>query len=69
MSLDVLPFVPGKAMAVREVARILRPGGRFAFTTWEQLTHPRAALTTPPYPQGRHRRALGGDMPISISPQ
>jgi ubiquinone/menaquinone biosynthesis C-methylase UbiE len=40
MSLDVLPFVPGKAAAVREVARILRPGGRFAFTTWEQLTHP-----------------------------
>jgi SAM-dependent methyltransferase len=40
MSLDVLPFVPGKAAAIREVARILRPGGRFAFTTWEQLTHP-----------------------------
>ncbi len=40
MSLDVLPFVPGKAAAVREVARILRPGGRFAFTTWEQLTYP-----------------------------
>jgi ubiquinone/menaquinone biosynthesis C-methylase UbiE len=40
MSLDVLPFVPGKAAAVREVARILRPGGRFAFTTWEQHTHP-----------------------------
>ena len=38
-SLDVLPFVPDKAAAVREVARILRPGGRFAFTTWEQLTH------------------------------
>jgi SAM-dependent methyltransferase len=40
MSLDVLPFIPGKAAAIREVARILRPGGRFAFTTWEQLTHP-----------------------------
>jgi SAM-dependent methyltransferase len=46
MSLDVLPFVPDKAAAVREVARILRPGGRFAFTTWEQRedsaprTHP-----------------------------
>jgi 2-polyprenyl-3-methyl-5-hydroxy-6-metoxy-1,4-benzoquinol methylase len=42
MSMDVLPFVPAKAAAIREVARILRPGGRFAFTTWEQLTHPAA---------------------------
>jgi ubiquinone/menaquinone biosynthesis C-methylase UbiE len=40
MSLDVLPFIPDKVAAVREVARILRPRGRFAFTTWEQLTHP-----------------------------
>jgi SAM-dependent methyltransferase len=36
MSLDVLVFVPDKVAAVREVARILRPQGRFAFTTWEQ---------------------------------
>jgi ubiquinone/menaquinone biosynthesis C-methylase UbiE len=40
MSLDVLLFVPDKAAAVREAARILRPGGRFAFTTWERLRHP-----------------------------
>jgi ubiquinone/menaquinone biosynthesis C-methylase UbiE len=40
MSLDVLLFVPDKAAAVRETARILRPGGRFAFTTWERLRHP-----------------------------
>ena len=40
MSLDVLPFVPGKTAALREVARIVRPGGRLAFTTWEQLTDP-----------------------------
>ncbi len=46
MSLDVLPFLPDKAAALREVARILCPGGRFAFTTWEQRgdsalrTHP-----------------------------
>jgi SAM-dependent methyltransferase len=37
MSLDVLPFVPDKRAAVGEVARILRPGSRFAFTIWEHL--------------------------------
>lgn len=37
MSLDVLPFLPDQAAAVREVARMLRPGARFAFTTWEEL--------------------------------
>jgi SAM-dependent methyltransferase len=36
MSLDVLVFVPDKAAALCETARILRPGGRFGFTTWEQ---------------------------------
>jgi 2-polyprenyl-3-methyl-5-hydroxy-6-metoxy-1,4-benzoquinol methylase len=48
MSLDVLPFVPDKAAAVGEVARILRPGGRFAFTTWEQLSD--TALQSQPLP-------------------
>ena len=33
MSLDVLHYVPDKAAAANEVARILRLGGRFAFTT------------------------------------
>ena len=36
ISLDVLCFVPDKAAAVNEVGRILRPGARFGFTTWEQ---------------------------------
>ena len=36
ISLDVLAFVRDKAAAINEVARILRPGARFAFTTWEQ---------------------------------
>ena len=40
ISLDVLPFVPDKAAAAREIARILRPGARLAFTTWERLGRP-----------------------------
>jgi SAM-dependent methyltransferase len=48
MSLDVVLFVPDKAAAVREAARILRPGGRFAFTSWEQLGD--SALQTHPLP-------------------
>ena len=36
ISLDVLYVVPDKNAAFNEVARILRPGARFGFTTWEQ---------------------------------
>jgi SAM-dependent methyltransferase len=36
VSLDVLCFVPDKTAAIVEVARILRPGARFGFTTWEE---------------------------------
>ena len=36
VSLDVLCFVPDKSAALNEVARILRPGARFGFTTWEE---------------------------------
>jgi SAM-dependent methyltransferase len=36
ISLDVLCFVPDKTAAVNEVRRILCPGARFAFTTWDQ---------------------------------
>lgn len=35
MSVDALWLVPDKAATVREVARILRPRGRFVFTTWD----------------------------------
>ena len=52
MSLDVLPFVPDKAAAAGEIARILRPGGRLAFTTWERLGHPAG--------DDPQRRALAG---------
>ena len=36
LSLDVLLFVPDKAAAAHECARILRVGGMLGFTTWEQ---------------------------------
>ena len=36
MSLDALLFAPDPAAALRETARILRPNGRFGFTSWEQ---------------------------------
>ncbi|MFY1638103.1 class I SAM-dependent methyltransferase [Solwaraspora sp. WMMB335] len=35
MSVDVLWMVWNKQAAIAEIARVLRPGGRFAFTTWE----------------------------------
>lgn len=35
MNVDALWLVPDKAAAVREVARILRSGARFVFTTWD----------------------------------
>jgi 2-polyprenyl-3-methyl-5-hydroxy-6-metoxy-1,4-benzoquinol methylase len=44
-SLDVLLFVPDKAKALREVARLLRPNACFAGTTFE-LGSPSAALAT-----------------------
>ena len=36
ISLDALLFAPDQAAALRETARILRLGGRFGFTSWEQ---------------------------------
>jgi ubiquinone/menaquinone biosynthesis C-methylase UbiE len=34
MSSFVLQLVPSRAKALREIRRVLRPGGRFAFVTW-----------------------------------
>ena len=48
VSLDVLLFVPDKQKVLREVARILKPGARFAGTTFELRR--RAQLS-------RHRRS------------
>jgi ubiquinone/menaquinone biosynthesis C-methylase UbiE len=35
MSIDALIFTPDKAAAARELARVLRPGGRLVMTTWD----------------------------------
>lgn len=35
MTVDALQYAPDKTKAMREVARILRPGGRFAFVAFE----------------------------------
>ena len=36
VSIDVLMYVPDKAAAVKEAARLLRPGARFALTAFEE---------------------------------
>jgi ubiquinone/menaquinone biosynthesis C-methylase UbiE len=48
MSLDVLLFVPDKEKVLREVARILKPGARFAGTTFE-LRAPSTAVSAPAF--------------------
>lgn len=40
MSVDALLFAPDKVSAVRELARILRPGGRAVITTWDYHSQP-----------------------------
>ncbi|MBA3331817.1 MAG: class I SAM-dependent methyltransferase [Actinobacteria bacterium] len=54
MSVDVLWAIPDKLGALREAARILKPGARFAFTNWDR------DLTPPGYlpPLGDHRPLL-----------
>jgi SAM-dependent methyltransferase len=40
MSVDALLFTPDKAAAARELARVLRPGGRLVLTTWDYHSQP-----------------------------
>ena len=54
MSVDVLWSVPDKVAALREIARILKPGARFAFTNWDRDRTPPGYLP----PLGDHRPLL-----------
>jgi ubiquinone/menaquinone biosynthesis C-methylase UbiE len=51
MSVDVLWSVPNKLAALREIARILRPGARLVFTNWDRDLSPPGYL--PPLPDHR----------------
>jgi SAM-dependent methyltransferase len=54
MSVDVIWSVPDKLGALREAARILKPGARFAFTNWDRDRTPPGYLP----PLGDHRPLL-----------
>jgi SAM-dependent methyltransferase len=48
MSVDAFWLLPDKPRATAEVARVLRPGGRFVFTTWDaDSTPPRCPPQVP----------------------
>lgn len=61
MSVDVLWMVPQREAALREVARIIKPGARFVFTDWARdLARPGTPAPVPDY------RPLLGNAGLSV---
>jgi SAM-dependent methyltransferase len=44
LSLDALQYAPDKSAAIREIARVMKPGGRVAFTAFEVIAEHVAGL-------------------------
>lgn len=62
MSVDAFWVVPDKPAAAQEVARILRPGAHFIFTTWDVNVTPPAGYP----PQVHDHRALLRDAGFTV---
>jgi len=58
MTVDALQYAPDKTKALVEVARILRPGGRFAFVAFELDAQRIAGLSLWSDPVGDYRHVL-----------
>jgi SAM-dependent methyltransferase len=58
MTVDALQYAPDKAKAVSEIARIVRPGGRFAFVAFELDAERIAALPVWADPVDNYRPLL-----------
>jgi SAM-dependent methyltransferase len=61
MSIDALLFTPSKADALLELARILRPGGLLALTTWDYSGHP---VNRPPQVSDHRPLAEGAGLEV-----
>lgn len=66
MSVDVLQLTPDRRAAFAEVARILRPGGRFCFTTWDVIPGAPSERLRPGRERIEDNRPLLGDAGFEV---